>query len=86
METDLKLAIGTHAGIDGVATWETDLKSRRINPDLVQTREPELFEQCTELRLSAKEFETLLKAPGRAHECESFQEVTQARQLKIAEQ
>ncbi|MEU6563911.1 GIY-YIG nuclease family protein [Nocardia nova] len=86
VETDLKLAIGTHAGIDGVATWETDVKSRRINPDLVQTREPELFEQCTEPRLSAKKFETLLKALGRADDYESFQEITRARQLKITEQ
>jgi len=86
VETELKFAIGTHAGIDGVVTWETAVKSRRINPDLVQAREPELFDQCAEQKLNAKKFETLLKMLGRAGDYESFQEIKRARELKITEQ
>jgi len=86
VENELKHAIGTHAGIEGVATWQVGVVGRRISPDLVQAREPELFEQCTEPRLVAKKFETLLKTLGRADDYESFQEITRARQLKITEQ
>ncbi|MEV6139649.1 GIY-YIG nuclease family protein [Nocardia sp. NPDC051990] len=86
VETELKLAIGTHAGIDGVATWETAIKSRRINPDMVQAREPALFEQCLVPTLSAEKLKALLKTLGRAGDYESFQDIKRTRQLEITEQ
>ncbi|WP_067665957.1 GIY-YIG nuclease family protein [Nocardia miyunensis] len=85
VETELKLTIGTAAGIEGVATWETDVKSRRISPDLVQAREPELFELSLVPTLNAKKFEALLKGLGREGEYESFQEIRYTRKFKIAE-
>jgi hypothetical protein len=86
VENELKLAIGTHAGIDGVATWETVVKSRRISAERVQAGEPELFDQCTEPKLNAKKFEDLLKSLGRGSDYESFQEIKRARHLEITEQ
>lgn len=86
VENELKLAIGSHAGIDGVATWETAVKSRRISAELIQAREPELYDQCTEPKLNAKKFEDLLKTLGRANDYESFQEVKYARHLEITAQ
>ncbi|MGN2635010.1 GIY-YIG nuclease family protein [Nocardia takedensis] len=85
VETELKLAIGTAAGIDGVATWETGVKSRRINPDLVEAREPELYEKSLEPRLNAETFKALLKAAGREDDYESFQEIRHTRKFTIAE-
>ncbi|MGS2807720.1 MULTISPECIES: GIY-YIG nuclease family protein [Nocardia] len=85
VETELKLAIGTHAGIDGVATWETAVKSRRINPGLVQAREPELFEKSLEPKLNAEKFKALLKALGRGDDYDSFQEIRHTRKFKITE-
>ncbi|WP_216917137.1 GIY-YIG nuclease family protein [Nocardia noduli] len=84
VETELKLAIGTSSGIAGVATWEAAEK-RRINPDLVQTSEPELYEQCLVPTLSADKLKTALKALGRAEDYERFQEVRQTREFKITE-
>lgn len=86
VENELKLAIGSHAGIDGVATWETAVKSRRISAELILAREPDLYDQCTEPKLNAKTFEDLLKTLGRANDYESFQEVKHARHLEITEQ
>jgi hypothetical protein len=43
LETDLKLAIGTAAGIEGVATWRTETQQfdeagfRRVEPELYET-------------------------------------------------
>ncbi|MRH92302.1 hypothetical protein GFY24_33535 [Nocardia sp. SYP-A9097] len=85
VETELKLAIGTATGIEGVATWDTGVKSRRINPDLVQDREPELFEKSLEPRLNAEKFKALLKALGRENDYDSFQEIRQTRKFTIAE-
>ncbi len=86
VENELKLAIGSHVGIDGVATWETAVKSRRISAELVQAREPDLYDQCTEPKLNAKKFEDLLKTLGRGNDYESFQEIKYARRLEITEQ
>lgn len=85
VETELKLTIGTAAGIDGIATWQTDVKSRRISPNLIESREPELFEQSLVPTLNAKKFEALLKGLGREGEYESFQEIWYTRKFKIAE-
>lgn len=85
VETDLKLAIGTTTGIEGVATWETGVKSRRINPDLVEAREPELYEKSLEPKLNAETFKTLLKSLGREEDYENFQETRHTRKFKIVE-
>ncbi|WP_028478861.1 GIY-YIG nuclease family protein [Nocardia sp. CNY236] len=85
VETELKLAIGTATGIEGVATWETGVKSRRINPKLVEDREPELYKQSLEPKLNAETFKGLLKALGRETDYENFQEIRHTRKFNILE-
>ncbi|WP_194838777.1 GIY-YIG nuclease family protein [Nocardia sp. XZ_19_369] len=85
VETELKLAIGTATGIEGVATWDTGVKSRRINPDLVEAREPELYEKSLEPKLNAETFKALLKASGRENDYESFQEIRHTRKFTIVD-
>ena len=85
VETDLKLAIGTATGIEGVATWKAGVKSRRINPVLVEAREPELYEQSLVPRLDADKFKGLLKDLGRSNEYETFQEIKRTRKFTIIE-
>lgn len=84
VENELKLTIGTTTGIEGVATWEPDIKSRRISADLVETNAPDLFDQCLVPTLSADKLKALLKSLGRESEYESFQEVKRTRRFKIA--
>lgn len=84
VEIELKLAIGTASGINGVATWEA-VTRRRINPSLVEDREPDLFAQCQVARLDAAKFEAALKALGRGEEYETFQDAKQSREFRIIE-
>ncbi|PPI89215.1 GIY-YIG nuclease family protein [Nocardia nova] len=83
VEAELKVAIGTASGIEGVATWEQTLESRRVNPELVKATDPELYEQCLVPRFDSARLKTLLKTFGQ-HDYESFQEVRRSREFRIA--
>lgn len=85
VETELKLAIGTASGIEDVATWKVGVKSRRISGELVQEREPGLYEQALVATLSAEKFKALLIDLGREGEYETFQEIRHTRKFQIAE-
>ncbi|MGV9408353.1 GIY-YIG nuclease family protein [Nocardia sp. NPDC003693] len=85
VETELKLAIGTASGIEGVATWGVGVKSRRISGELIREREPVLYEQSLVATLSAEKFKTLLGELGREGEYETFQEVRHSRKFQIIE-
>ena len=45
LEDSVKLAIGVARGIEGVATWETTDGRRRINPSLIKSDDPDLYEE-----------------------------------------
>ncbi|MGW4091702.1 GIY-YIG nuclease family protein [Nocardia sp. NPDC004750] len=84
IEIELKLAIGATSGIDGVATWERTIETRRINPELVKATDQGLFEQCQVPKFDATKLKTLLKTFGK-YDYESFQEVRRTRDFKITE-
>ncbi|WP_280507132.1 GIY-YIG nuclease family protein [Nocardia flavorosea] len=81
VETELKLAIGTHTGIEGVATWARTKETRRINPELVKADDPELYERFCDLRFNATRF----RSQNTADDYGKYQEVHRSRELKIIE-
>ncbi|WP_328664617.1 GIY-YIG nuclease family protein [Nocardia salmonicida] len=84
VETELKLAIGTSSGIEGVATWAQTRETRRVSPELVKAADPELFEQCLQPRFEAARLKAALKLTGQ-YTYESFQEVRRSREFRITD-
>lgn len=84
VEAELKLAIGTSSGIEGVATWAQTRETRRVNPDLVKAADPQLFEQCLQPQFVAAKLKAALKLSGE-YTYESFQDVRRYREFRIAD-